>query len=654
MKWLINRLLTMGPAEMASRLGDLGRHGLLRASLPHVQRRAKRPPLQAVAAVEPRELDALMQRICPEQRAPIMALADQWMTHHASFLGFEAVPLGDCINWHRDVATGVVGPLTYSGNLNYRDAAVAGDVKNIWELNRLHQLVILALAAVWSGEERYEQEIVAQLRSWRAHNPFMHGLNWKSPLEAAMRLISWALVVALLGRQDRIRTCFREEMRTTLYEHQYVLRAFFSKHSSANNHLIGEMAGLYVAAVCWPWYRESEAWRSFARQSLIREMARQVEPDGAGKERATEYQLFIIEFFLLAGTLGHAIGEPFPPEYWERLRRMVAALAAMTDRVGHLPLFGDGDGGQVVWLPEALEARTETLVRLGGGTAARPSSGVETPDLHAALWLWGQAPEDIPLAPIKLSRQRLHALSQGGYYVLSAERDSEDEWVVVVDAAPHGLAPLYAHAHADALSFWLSYGGREFVVDPGTYCYYGRDAWRSYFRSTAAHNTVRIDGAEQSVANGRFLWSQVAHCQVERAQETEASVELEAWHDGYQRLSDPVTHRRRLCLSKTAGALVITDQLECQDQHQVELFFHFSERCQVAPIEPALFEIDNGGRRLRLQVDARLTPELYHGSEQPIAGWVSRHFGVKTPAFTLVARGDIMGSAQFCSWISAP
>lgn len=653
-KWLINRLLTMGPAEMVSRLADLGRHGLLRASLQRVQRRAERSPGQAVAAVELRDLDALVRRIGPEQRAPVMALADQWMTHHASFLGFEAVPLGACIDWHRDVGTGVVGPLTYSGSINYRDAAMVGDVKNIWELNRLHQLVLLALAAVWSGEGCYDQEIVAQLQSWRAHNPFMHGLNWKSPLEAAMRLISWALVAALLGGQDRIRTFFREEMRTTLYEHQYLLRTFFSKHSSANNHLIGEMAGLYVGAVVWPWYRESGSWRSFARQSLIREMARQVEPDGVGQERATEYQLFIIEFFLLAGALGHAIGEPFPPEYWERLRRMVAVLAAMTDRAGHLPLFGDGDGGQVVWLPDTLEARTEALIRLGGGTASPAIPGVDVPDLRAALWLWGQAPGDIPLAPIKLSRQRLHAFAQGGYYVLSAGCDREEEWVAVVDAAAHGLAPLYAHAHADALSFWLSYGGREFVVDPGTYCYYGRDVWRSYFRSTAAHNTVRIDGAEQSDANGRFLWSRVAHCQVERAQETEASVELEAWHDGYQRLRDPVTHRRRLSLSKTARVLVITDQLECQAQHQVEVFFHFSERCQITRIGPALFELLNDGRRLRLQVDARLTPELYHGSEQPIAGWVSRHFGVKAPAFTLVARGDIMGTTQFRSCISAP
>jgi len=121
----------MRPAEMVSRVADVGRHGLLRVSLQRVQRRAERSPGRTPAAVELRDLDALVRRIAPEPRAPIMVLADQWMTHHASFLGFEAVPLGTCIDWHRDIGTGVVGPLTYSGGINYRDAAVAGDVKNI-------------------------------------------------------------------------------------------------------------------------------------------------------------------------------------------------------------------------------------------------------------------------------------------------------------------------------------------------------------------------------------------------------------------------------------------------------------------------------------------------------------------------------------------
>ena len=120
--------------------------------------------------------------------------------------------------------------------------------------------------------------------------------------------------------------------------------------------------------------------------------------------------------------------------------------------------------------------------------------------------------------------QEVRAFPEGGYYVLAADRGGEDELVVVFDAGPLGLAPLYAHGHADALSFWLSYGGHEFLIDPGTYCYTNHTAWRAYFRGTAAHNTVRVDGEDQSVATGPFLWSHVAHCQVDHVTTTTVSL----------------------------------------------------------------------------------------------------------------------------------
>ena len=71
---------------------------------------------------------------------------------------------------------------------------------------------------------------------------------------------------------------------------------------------------------------------------------------------------------------------------------------------------------------------------------------------------------------------------------------------MVADAGALGYRAAATHGHADALSFTFSVGGREFLVDPGTYAYYTQQAWRRYFRGTAAHNALRIDGLDQSVA----------------------------------------------------------------------------------------------------------------------------------------------------------
>jgi hypothetical protein len=440
-------------------------------------------------------------------------------------------------------------------------------------------------------------------------------------------------------------------MREVIYQHQYFIRKFYSKYSSANNHLIGEMAGLYVGSVFWPWYKESASWRAFARKNIIEEMFRQVEPDGVGKERAVEYQIFILEFFLLAGALGQAIGDPFPEEYWDRLKSMVTFLSAISDRSGNLPMFGDGDSGQVVWLPETTPERARALVRVGEFSEKATLDS----DLRSALLLWGRTRENIPLGRVARSKQNMQVFPQGGYYVLAADRGRENEMVVVFDAGPLGLAPLYAHGHADALSFWLSYGGHEFLIDPGTFCYHASALWRSYFRGTAAHNTVRIDGEDQSVAGGPFLWRHVAHCQAEYVVENSEFIEVQGFQDGYRRLVDPVVHRRNVRLYKRTPRLVITDRVECHEGHDIELFFHFSEKCHIHQECSNCFRISNGNRRLTLRLlDPRLKPELYRGSENPISGWVSRTFDVKEPSFTLSARARITGLTEFLTEIAPP
>lgn len=648
LNWLKTRLGTMGPVELVSRLSDSGRHIALRASLERVGRRAHRRSETSDRLLGAPELNGQLQSMPSEIQDRILENAVQWLNHRASFFALRDMPLGDSIDWHRDYSSNLVGPTKYSAFINHRDTRVAGNVKYIWELNRLQHLVLLALASSWTGNKAYTEEIERQMLSWQMQNRFMKGLNWKSPLEAGIRLISWAFISFLTAGLHRTGNIVHADLRETIYQHQYFIRKFYSKHSSANNHLIGEMAGLYVASIFWPWYRESAAWRSFARQKLIQESLRQVEADGVGKERATDYQLFILEFFLLAGALGHIIGDPFPPEYWERLQRMVIFLTVVSDRSGNVPMLGDGDSGQVVWLPESLQERGHGIRQIGN----RHDGATPERNLRSLLLLWGQNAVETPLAPVPIPEQSLHAFPDGGYYVLAANRGSENEIVVVFDAGVLGLPPLYAHGHADALSFWLSYGGREFFIDPGTFCYYTEPAWRAYFRGTGAHNTVRMDGEDQSIAAGPFLWRHVANCRVERIEETAEFVEVTAVHDGYRRLQDPVLHRRRLRLFKEARNLLITDHLECCRPHTAEVFFHFSEKCQVRQMGPRSFEASTFDKRLAIQIDSSLKPILYRASEHPISGWVSPGFDVKKPSFTLVARGSVVGTTQFLSRIS--
>ena len=193
------------------------------------------------------------------------------------------------------------------------------------------------------------------------------------------------------------------------------------------------------------------------------------------------------------------------------------------------------------------------------------------------------------------------AFPEGGYYILGRDFETESEIRLIVDAGPLGYRAIAAHGHADALAFTLSVGGREFLIDPGTYAYHTQGPWRQYFRGTAAHNTVRVDGVDQSVSGGNFMWLKKAHAGCRRWSTSAERDVFDGWHDGYMRLGDPVFHRRRITLDKPARRFRIDDVLEACGEHEVELFFHCSELCSVIPI-PQGYALSQGPWTLILRL----------------------------------------------------
>jgi hypothetical protein len=245
------------------------------------------------------------------------------------------------------------------------------------------------------------------------------------------------------------------------------------------------------------------------------------------------------------------------------------------------------------------------------------------------------------------------AFPRGGYYILGCDFETQTEIRLVVDAGPLGYRSIAAHGHADALAFTLSVGGMEFLIDPGTYAYHTQGPWRRYFRGTVAHNTVRVDGVDQSVSGGNFMWLKKARAGCSHWSTSAAKDLFEGWHDGYMRLGDPVMHRRRIALDKLARRFRIEDVLEAHGEHQVELFFHCSERCSVIPT-PEGYALSQGpcALMLRLPRMAGAVSRLYYGSDSPVAGWISRRFDHKQPTHTIAWRCRSVGRSALTTEIS--
>lgn len=553
--------------------------------------------------------------------------------------------------WNRDPKSGRIAPLQFGPRLDYRDESVVGDIKYLWEPNRHLHLVTLAQAYRLTGEDRYGRGFLRHLESWLDQCPYPLGPNWSSSLELAIRLINWSLAWQLIGgptsglwRDERARE-IRDRWLESIYRHLHFIRSHLSRYSSANNHLIGETAGLFIGAVSWPCWPESPGWAYDAQQDLEHEALRQNAPDGVNREQAISYQQFVADFLLLSGLAGRASGTGFSTAYWSRLERMLEFIGSIMDVSGHVPMIGDADDGYVVRLsyePEFCPYRS--LLATGAVLFQRADFKRKAGAFdEKSRWLLGAAGEKKFDALLYALGDLPTEFPEGGYYILGDALDSAEEVRVIVDAGPLGYERIAAHGHADALAFTLSVSGHEILIDPGTYAYHTEREWRDYFRGTGAHNTVRVDGIDQSVIGGPFMWVRHARATCTEWRPSETSDVFIGTHDGYARLADPVIHERKLVLDKANRRIDVIDTLKCAAVHAIERCWHFAENVDVRQNDNGEVEARAGRVRVRFVPGERVVSTLYRGSVHPRFGWVSRRFDAKTPGTTVVWRSGIEG-----------
>ena len=126
----------------------------------------------------------------------------------------------------------------------------------------------------------------------------------------------------------------------------------------------------------------------------------------------------------------------------------------------------------------------------------------------------------------------------------------------------------------------MRYAGTDILADPGTYCYHGDRAWRSYFRSTIAHNTAELGGRNQSSERGPFMWARHAQAREIEAIDDGDIARWTAEHDGYASLDPPASHRRSVLLDRASRSIDIIDEI-AGSGHDIRLAFHLGPEVQV-------------------------------------------------------------------------
>ena len=248
---------------------------------------------------------------------------------------------------------------------------------------------------------------------------------------------------------------------------------------------------------------------------------------------------------------------------------------------------------------------------------------------------------------------RPSAFRHAGIVLLRDPEPGPDEIWCRVDCGPHGFLATAAHAHADALSFELRLGGMPILVDAGTYCYHGEGAWRDYFRSTLAHNTLTLNGRDQAVPAGPFLWLTRAEARLVAAKGLDEGelAEVEGWHDGYRQCLGAV-HRRYLKLDRRLRALEVVDWIAggCAVEAQLAFHLHPQISCQLVDSTARLSWLTaEGTREAVLSMPQELVWTAHRGETKPIRGWYSPGFGRKEPTTLLLGNGRLASGQRLHS-----
>ena len=524
----------------------------------------------------PAVLDLIRQRL-PQQAEQIIDQADKICRHHFDLLGYEDLEYGDPIDWHLDAVHGKQAPRKAFHQIRYLDFDEVGDCKVTWELNRHQHLVTLAKAYRLTEERRYADEIFGQWRHWQAENPYPFGINWVSSLEVAFRSLSWIWIYQLLKGTPVMPREFRKEwLRAQALNGRHIER-YLSTYFSPNTHLLGEAVALLFLGTLCPEISRAEHWKSLGWEIVLREAQRQIQAGGFHFEQSTYYHVYAIDFFLHAVVLASLNEVSIPAEFETALEKMMNALLLL-GRAGAAPLLGDDDGGRLF---DPRRNRSQHLldpIATGAVLFHREDFKAAAGELREeTIWLLGvQGVAEWDRLETTQPNMASVSLQFAGLHLLVTSNPTSQ---LVIDGGPQGVQGC-GHGHADALGICLHSEGHVLLVDPGTFEYVGNGRERDLFRSTAMHNTLRVDGESQSEPAGPFAWKQFTRSKAEQWINGESFDLFVGSHDGYRRLPSPVVHRRWVFSSKS-GLFLVRDLAQGSGKHRLDIDWHLGSEMRM-------------------------------------------------------------------------
>jgi Heparinase II/III-like protein/Heparinase II/III N-terminus len=521
-KWYASRLAAMSWPERIHRV----RESYLRRTAPLDVRVAITVPEQLLRLPS---ID-LLTRLASEQHCfaaptklhePIVAYEQLWP------LDSRGLP-----KWHV-MLNGADSSAIPCFKVHYRNSSdLKDDVRINWELNRLTWLIPSAVCARKTQNESIEKYVIEVLESYLESDRVGYSSRWSSAIELAMQAMTLIIVSSILG-ETAISPDLQTRLSAAILTRYEWLERFPSKFSSANNHLLAELAALSVISGLIP-SLASEHKKHV--QEFSTECGRQFNDDGLNAELATDYHLYALDLMISVLYLS-------PQPMLSELRVLTEHVARTTKSIanfcGFWPRISDSDH------------------------AALLSNATAEP--NRALWL-ATFCEELMSIRLECSDDAVLSLASSGYSFIKSENQAQ-ELLLLVDHGYFGFGDIAGHGHADSAAIWMWVNQEPVLVESGTYSYHSRSDLRDALRSSMMHNTISINGASTSTPDGPFLWLRSKRAAARLASIDGKHVEIEVDIPKSPAVPSGATHWRTLELSGLR--LKVTERVQAQDSFEL-------------------------------------------------------------------------------------
>jgi len=647
LNWVVNRLLKMSIQEVIYRIEHSIKKWFdkvkFRHSFDYGRATQSEINLNKIFAILNIDIKILRNSFSLELKK-ILKEANSIVNNKFNVFGIDVCFKGK-INWHLDPKTKKQWPYKFYKDIDIRNGFTYGGPKFIWEINRFYFLPTLGLSYFLTNKKKYGDKIFEIIEDWLDKNPYLYGVNWVSNIELSIRTLNLLWAVSLLkGYNFDIK--HKKLINKFIYLHAAQIYKYPSKYSSCNNHALAEALALFACGVYFNNLKNSRKWFKYGKKVLEREVVHQILADGGSAEISTTYLSFVYDLFLLFKVICDKEKISYSESINERLRSSTKFIFNLMDKKGNIPNIGDQDSAIVVNFGLDNWGNFKSILNTGSILFNYSElKKVESLDLKNYLLFGEDGLAKFNEIESFSDKPENIFFKNSGIYVIKGVSKTK-EILFCGNCSPMGMHPLYAHGHLDALSFTLSIDGYEIFIDPGTYLYHSGDKWRRYFRSTIAHNTVRINEVDFSEQIADFMYGKPYKIKYNKFYSDENNTKWIAEHNAYNNKLVKGFHERIFLYKKRIGEFQITDTVFSKLlEYKVEIFFHLDPKCKVKIKNRSIY-ISRNNTMVVLDIDKKLEIYNYYGSFKPLLGWYSKNFNEIEKTHTLVCSGTFEGKKE--------